>query len=60
MVGRHNREIAGELGISVRTVEVHKSRMMEKLQVDSIGAGPAAPAEPDHMTAAAATSPNSN
>lgn len=31
--GRHNREIAGELGISVRTVEVYKARMMAKLQV---------------------------
>jgi two-component system response regulator FixJ len=31
--GKHNREIAAELGISPRTVEVYKSRMMEKLQV---------------------------
>ncbi len=31
--GRHNREIAASLGISPRTVEVYKSRMMEKLQV---------------------------
>ncbi len=30
--GRHNREIASELGISVRTVEVYKARMMAKLQ----------------------------
>lgn len=36
VAGRHNREIAAELGISVRTVEVHKSRVMEKLQVESI------------------------
>lgn len=36
VAGRHNREIAEELGISVRTVEVHKSRVMEKLQVESI------------------------
>jgi RNA polymerase sigma factor (sigma-70 family) len=34
--GRHNRDIALDLGISVRTVEVHKGRMMEKLQVASI------------------------
>lgn len=34
--GRHNREIAAELGISPRTVEVYKSRLMEKLQVDRI------------------------
>jgi RNA polymerase sigma factor (sigma-70 family) len=31
--GRHNREIAAALGISARTVEVYKARMMEKLQV---------------------------
>lgn len=31
--GRHNREIAASLGISPRTVEVYKARMMEKLQV---------------------------
>jgi FixJ family two-component response regulator len=34
--GRHNREIAEELGISARTVEVHKARMMSKLHVDGI------------------------
>jgi RNA polymerase sigma factor (sigma-70 family) len=33
VAGRHNREIAAELGISARTVEVYKARMMEKLQV---------------------------
>lgn len=33
LLGRHNREIAAELTISVRTVEVYKSRMMEKMQV---------------------------
>ena len=32
VIGRHNREIAELLGISARTVEVHKARMMEKLQ----------------------------
>ncbi len=31
VAGRHNREIAQELGISVRTVEVHKARAMIKL-----------------------------
>ncbi len=34
--GRHNREIAESLGISSRTVEVHKTRVMQKLNVDSI------------------------
>jgi len=34
--GRHNREIASALGISPRTVEVHKARVMEKLQVRSV------------------------
>lgn len=34
--GHHNREIAGKLGISVRTVEVHKAHMMSKLGVDSV------------------------
>lgn len=29
--GLHNREIALELGISARTVEVHRARLMEKL-----------------------------
>lgn len=36
VAGQHNRDIAERLGISVRTVEVHKSRMMAKLQTDSI------------------------
>lgn len=34
--GRHNREIAAELGISARTVEVYKARMMEKLHVERL------------------------
>ena len=34
--GRHNREIAADLGISPRTVEVYKARMMQKLQVDRL------------------------
>lgn len=33
VAGRHNREIAVTLGISARTVEVYKARLMEKLQV---------------------------
>ena len=35
--GMHAREIAAELGISVRTVEVHKTRIMDKLEVRNIG-----------------------
>lgn len=36
VTGRHNREIAETLGISARTVEVHKARMMTKLGVDGV------------------------
>lgn len=36
VAGRHNREIAESLGISPRTVEVHKSRMMTKLKADGV------------------------
>jgi len=36
VVGRHNREIAETLGISARTVEVHKARMMTKLGVAGV------------------------
>ena len=35
--GLHAKEIGRALGISARTVEVHKSRIMEKLQVRNIG-----------------------
>lgn len=34
--GAHNRDIAKNLGISPRTVEVHKGRMMSKLRVNSV------------------------
>lgn len=34
--GLHNRHIARELGISVRTVEVHKARVMDKLGVRNL------------------------
>ncbi len=36
VLGRHNRDIGPELGISVRTVEVHKARLMSKLGVDNV------------------------
>jgi RNA polymerase sigma factor (sigma-70 family) len=35
--GLHAKEIAAALGISARTVEVHKSRIMDKLGVRNIG-----------------------
>jgi two-component system response regulator FixJ len=31
VVGSHNKTIAADLGISVRTVEVHRARMLERL-----------------------------
>jgi FixJ family two-component response regulator len=34
--GLHNRDIAETLDISARTVEVHKARVMAKLQVDNL------------------------
>jgi FixJ family two-component response regulator len=36
LAGMHNRGIADELGISPRTVEVHKARVMEKTGVASL------------------------
>jgi RNA polymerase sigma factor (sigma-70 family) len=34
--GHQNREVAAQLGISPRTVEVHKARIMEKLECRSL------------------------
>ncbi|MET0218115.1 MAG: response regulator [Burkholderiales bacterium] len=36
IAGRLNREIAEELAISIKTVEVHRAHLMEKLQVSSV------------------------
>ena len=34
--GKHNREIAADLSISVRTVEVHKARVLSKMGVERV------------------------
>ncbi|MCC6915022.1 MAG: response regulator transcription factor [Rhodospirillaceae bacterium] len=34
--GRHNREIAAALNLSVRTIEVYKARVMEKMRVSRL------------------------
>jgi two-component system response regulator FixJ len=36
IAGKTNREMATELGLSPRTVEVHRGRLMEKLHVSSV------------------------
>jgi len=36
VAGKSNKRIARELGISRRTVEVHRARVMEKMGVDSV------------------------
>lgn len=36
IAGKHNREIAEHLGISVRTVEVHKARILTKADVQNV------------------------
>ena len=35
-VGRRNKQIADELGISIKTVEVHRARAMEKMGASSV------------------------
>jgi FixJ family two-component response regulator len=34
--GRLNKEIAEELGLSVRTIEVRRSKLMKKMKADSL------------------------
>ena len=36
VVGRANKQIAAELGCSGKTIEVHRSRVMEKMRADSL------------------------
>jgi len=38
VAGRLNKQIGGELGISEKTVKVHRGRVMEKMGVDSLAA----------------------
>jgi FixJ family two-component response regulator len=34
--GRSNKEAAATLGVATKTIEVHRSRVMEKMEVDSV------------------------
>ena len=34
--GKQNKDVASELGISIKTVEVHRSNVMDKMQANSI------------------------
>ncbi len=36
VVGRSNKEVALELGISPRTVEIHRARLMEKMRAENL------------------------
>ncbi|NJO38130.1 MAG: response regulator [Rhizobiales bacterium] len=36
VAGRSNKEVGRELGISPRTVEIHRARLMEKMAADSL------------------------
>lgn len=38
VAGKRNKAIADELGISVKTVEIHRGRVMEKMQAESLAA----------------------
>lgn len=38
IIGRLNKQIASDLGISERTVKVHRAQVMEKMQVTSLAA----------------------
>ena len=36
VAGKLNKQIADELSISIKTVEVHRSRVMEKMDANSV------------------------
>jgi FixJ family two-component response regulator len=36
VLGRLNKEIASELGITIRTVKEHRARVMEKMEANSL------------------------
>jgi FixJ family two-component response regulator len=36
VVGQKNKQIAAELGASERTIKIHRARVMEKMQAESI------------------------
>jgi FixJ family two-component response regulator len=36
IAGRLNKQIADDLGISIKTVEVHRARVMEKMAASSL------------------------
>jgi FixJ family two-component response regulator len=36
VAGRLNKQIADDLGISIKTVEAHRAHIMEKLEVNSV------------------------
>jgi FixJ family two-component response regulator len=38
IIGRLNKQIAADLGISLKTVKVHRARAMEKMEVSSVAA----------------------
>ena len=56
VAGLSNKEIARELGISYRTVEVHRARIMDKTQARSFSELVRLALGPDYTSEAQATS----